>query len=201
MIDVSRERRQRDLGAEGQRSTVESKAGATQVTAGSTLTVRGENDAELSPISAPDEWEQWNVDRDRQVLAWNESSRYLPRSCMNIRPTSTRTGNWDYTPDYGYVWVPTAVGADWAPYSYGSWLWIRGSYVWVDYDPWGWAPSHYGRWVFAGSRWCWVPPAVGVRLLGAGLCGLGGDFQLMLPGCRSRPVRSITGTATTAREA
>ena len=129
----------------------ESRAGATQVTAGNTLTIRGETDAELSPISPPDEWEQWNVDRDRQVLAWNESSRYLPDELHEYSSDFDQNGRWDYVPDYGYGWFPTVVAADWAPYSYGSWLWIRGNYVWVDYDPWGWAPSHYGRWVFAGS--------------------------------------------------
>jgi hypothetical protein len=150
---------------------VESRAGATQVTAGNTLTIRGETDAEISPINAPDEWEQWNVDRDRTVLAWSESSRYLPDELHEYSADFDQNGRWDYVPDYGYAWFPTVVAVDWAPYSYGSWLWIRGNYVWVDYHSWGWAPSHYGRWVFAGLRWCWVPPAVGSVYWGPGYVG------------------------------
>ena len=150
---------------------VESRAGATQVTAGNTLTIRGETDAEISPIDAPDEWEQWNVDRDRTVLAWNESSRYLPEELHEYTADFDQNGRWDYVPDYGYAWFPTVVAVDWAPYSYGSWLWIRGNYVWVDYHPWGWAPSHYGRWIFASSGWCWVPPAIGAVYWGPGYVG------------------------------
>ncbi len=150
----------------------ESRAGATTVTAGNTLTIRGENNAEISPISSPDEWEQWNMDRDAQASAWTESSRYLPDELHEYNSDFDQYGRWDYVSEYGYVWFPTVVTADWAPYSYGSWLWIRGNYVWVDYNPWGWAPSHYGRWVFVGSRgWCWVPPAVGAAYWGPGYVG------------------------------
>jgi hypothetical protein len=139
----------------------ESPAGATTVTAGNTLTI-GENGAQLSPIGPPDEWEQWNMDRDREVSAWTESSRYLPNELDEYASDFNEYGRWEYDPEYGYVWFPTVVSRDWTPYSYGNWVWIRGNYVWIDYDPWGWAPSHYGRWIFSGSRgWCWVPPAAG----------------------------------------
>ncbi len=150
----------------------ESRAGSTSVSAGNTLTIRGESNAEISPISAPDEWEQWNMDRDGQLSAWSESSRYLPEELHEYSSDLDENGRWDYVPDYGYAWFPAAVAADWSPYSYGSWVWIRGNYVWVDYDPWGWAPSHYGRWVFVGSRgWCWVPPAIGAVYWGPGYVG------------------------------
>ena len=56
----------------------ESRAGATRVSAGNTLTIRGEDNADLAPVSSPDEWERWNMDRDRRLTAWGESSRYLP---------------------------------------------------------------------------------------------------------------------------
>ncbi len=49
--------------------------------------------------------------------------------------------------------------SEWSPYRYGRWAWIRGSYVWIGYEPWGWAPYHYGRWVHhRQAGWCWVPP-------------------------------------------
>ena len=150
----------------------ESRAGATRVSAGNTLTIRSENNAEIAPIGSPDAWERWNTDRDRQLTAWGESSRYLPDELHEYTSDFDQNGQWDYTGDYGYVWAPTAVPAGWAPYSYGSWVWIRGSYVWIDYDPWGWAPCHYGRWVFIGGRgWRWVPPAIGAVYWGPGYVG------------------------------
>ena len=150
----------------------ESKAGATRVSAGSTLTIREDNSAEIAPISSPDEWEQWNMERDRRLAAWGDSSRYLPDELHEYASDFNDNGRWDYVGDYGYVWVPTVAVAGWAPYTMGSWIWIRGSYVWIDYDPWGWAPSHYGRWVFLASRgWCWVPPAVGAVYWGPGYVG------------------------------
>ncbi len=139
----------------------ESRAGATTVSAGSTLTIRNENSAELSPISPPDQWEQWNIDRDQQVSAWTESSRYLPDELHEYSSDFDQNGQWQYDSQYGYVWSPAAVGPDWSPYSYGSWVWIRNDYVWIDYAPWGWAPFHYGRWVLVGGAWCWVPPVMG----------------------------------------
>ena len=150
----------------------ESKAGATRVSAGSTLTIREDNSAELAPISSPDEWERWNMERDQRLAAWGDSSRYLPDELHEYASDFNDNGRWDYVGDYGYVWVPTVAVAGWAPYTVGSWIWIRGSYVWIDYDPWGWAPSHYGRWVFLASRgWCWVPPAVGAVYWGPGYVG------------------------------
>ena len=69
-----------------------------------------------------------------------------------------RYGAWEQSPDYGAVWVPTVVVADWAPYRYGRWVWsARWGYTWVDDMPWGFAPFHYGRWAYWRDRWCWVP--------------------------------------------
>ena len=75
--------------------------------------------------------------------------------------------------EYGYVWTPTVVvSAGWAPYRVGRWVWIRGDYVWVSYEPWGWAPYHYGRWAFISTiGWCWVPPARGAVYWGPGFVG------------------------------
>ncbi len=152
--------------------TTESRAGATRVGAGSTLTVRGEQDAELSPIGTPDAWEQWNTARDRELTAWGESARYLPDELQEYSGDFDSNGRWDYTTDYGYVWIPTVTAGSWAPYTMGRWVWIRGNYVWVAYDPWGWAPYHYGRWAYVAPRgWCWVPPAAGAVYWGPGYVG------------------------------
>ena len=172
MIDVSDADGETEVSVLKGSVYAEGRAGSTRVTAGNTLTIRGENDAEVAPIGSPDDWERWNTDRDRQVTAWGESSRYLPDELHEYSSDFDRNGQWDYTGNYGYVWVPRAVPAGWAPYSYGSWIWIRGNYVWIDYNPWGWAPCHYGRWVFfAGRGWCWVPPAMGAAYWGPGYVG------------------------------
>jgi hypothetical protein len=80
------------------------------------------------------------------------------------------TGQWVYTSDYGWVWVPAGSATtmvDGVPYAelytpaYG-WTW----YV----SPWGFGPYHYGSWVVhpwrpVGWRGGWVAhPGVAVRL-------------------------------------
>ncbi len=150
----------------------ETRAGATRIGSGNTLTIRGDNSAELSPIGPPDEWERWNVDRDRIVTAWSESSRYLPDDLHEYSSDFDNNGRWEYVGDYGYVWNPTVVSVDWAPYTVGRWIWVRGNYVWVSYEPWGWVPFHYGRWGFVTSLgWCWVPPAPGAVYWAPGYVG------------------------------
>jgi hypothetical protein len=67
-------------------------------------------------------------------------------------------------PEYGSVWVPAGVAADWAPYTTGRWIWDpRFGWSWVDTAPWGWAPYHYGRWVHVNHVWAWAPGPVVVR--------------------------------------
>ncbi len=153
-------------------ASVENRTGATRVTAGNTLTVRGEINAELAPIGAPDDWERWNRERDSRVAAWGESARYLPDELHEYASDFDGNGRWYYTSEYGYVWTPLVTAASWAPYTYGSWVWIRGNYVWVDYHPWGWAPCHYGRWTFIASfGWSWIPPPFGAVYWGPGYVG------------------------------
>ena len=73
-------------------------------------------------------------------------------------------GSWNDAPEYGHVWYPNNVGADWAPYHDGRWTWVEPwGWTWVDDAPWGFAPFHYGRWVYNESRWGWVPGPVDVR--------------------------------------
>jgi hypothetical protein len=69
-----------------------------------------------------------------------------------------RYGQWDQAPQYGAVWYPQSVAADWAPYRYGHWAYVAPwGWTWVDDAPWGFTPFHYGRWVQVGHRWAWVP--------------------------------------------
>jgi hypothetical protein len=67
-------------------------------------------------------------------------------------------GQWATAPNYGTVWYPQSVAADWAPYREGHWAWIEPwGWNWVDDEPWGFAPFHYGRWARIEDRWAWVP--------------------------------------------
>jgi hypothetical protein len=71
-----------------------------------------------------------------------------------------RYGRWQATSDYGQVWYPNDVPADWAPYRDGHWAYVGPwGWTWVDQAPWGFAPFHYGRWVSYGGRWGWVAAA------------------------------------------
>ncbi|HJU17665.1 MAG TPA: DUF6600 domain-containing protein, partial [Stellaceae bacterium] len=67
-------------------------------------------------------------------------------------------GNWEKSAEYGEVWYPDGLPANWAPYRYGHWQRIAPwGWTWIDDQPWGFAPSHYGRWALIGKRWGWVP--------------------------------------------
>lgn len=86
------------------------------------------------------------------------SDRYLPSNLDAYASDLDANGEWVDTSDYGYVWRPIYVSADWAPYTYGRWCYNPWGMTWVPYEPWGWAPFHYGRWVFSvGFGWGWCP--------------------------------------------
>jgi len=129
----------------------------------------------LTAIAPPDQWEQWNKQRDRDLgLALSApTSAYLPDELSAYYYDFERNGRWTYEPEYGYVWMPTTiVERDWSPYRMGRWVWMHGDYVWISYESWGWVPHHYGRWAFIQSTgWCWIPPARGAVYWGPGFVG------------------------------
>lgn len=152
---------------------VETRRGKTRVPAGNELRLTANEEAEIAPIGAPDQWEAWNRGRDRVLAQTAESHRYVPDELDDYAADLDANGRWYYAGEYGYVWSPrVSVTVDWAPYRLGRWVWVRGSYVWISYEPWGWAPYHYGRWVFVSRiGWCWVPPPRGAVHWGPGYVG------------------------------
>jgi hypothetical protein len=137
----------------------EGRAGKTRVNAGRTLTLGEDREAELAPIGRPDDWQNWNVERDRRFASRGDSYRYLPEELRAYSSDLDENGRWVQVPEYGYVWTLRAVSADWAPYRMGRWMWRGGDYVWISSEPWGWTPYHYGRWAYAPRiGWFWVPP-------------------------------------------
>jgi hypothetical protein len=105
-----------------------------------------------------DSFADWNADRDRAEPS-PMAQRYVSPE-MTGEQDLDGYGRWEQSPDYGAIWVPTAVAADWAPYSAGHWAWVRPwGWTWIDDAPWGFAPFHYGRWVHVHNNWCWTPGA------------------------------------------
>ncbi len=141
---------------------VEAPKGSTRITRGNMISIGPEDYAQISPLGISGEWIKWNQSRDYQLSRAISSSRYLPPELQGYSSDFDQYGRWTYVRDYGYVWNPTIVISGWAPYRQGRWLWMRGDYVWISYEPWGWAPYHYGRWAFrVGIGWFWVPPVRG----------------------------------------
>jgi hypothetical protein len=104
----------------------------------------------------PDEFDRWASDRDRR---WdNSASRRFVSTDMIGYEDLDANGTWRRVPDYGNVWIPNRVPANWAPYHDGHWAWVEPwGWTWIDDAPWGFAPSHYGRWAHLQSGWAWVP--------------------------------------------
>ena len=112
----------------------------------------------LRPVN--DAFAAWSNERDRR-FAGNVADRYVSPEMTGAAELDAY-GRWEQNPDYGSIWIPTAVAVDWAPYSHGHWTWMRPwGWTWVDDAPWGFAPFHYGRWVYVRNNWCWSP---GVRV-------------------------------------
>jgi len=135
--------------------------GIGEVKAGEMATVRGAGaDAKykITPAPARDDWDQWNIDRDRMIHnanSWRHTNKYYVGS-----EDLDANGKWEDAPDYGQVWVPNEPDG-WAPYRDGNWVWEPYyGWTWVGYEPWGWAPYHYGRWMSYGGAWAWWPGPV-----------------------------------------
>ena len=114
------------------------------------------NSAIPASLGAPDAFDDWTFERDREYEQ-AASQQYVPEDMPGTEDLD-ENGDWQNTPDYGYVWVPSAVAVGWAPYSYGHWAWVSPwGWTWVDDAPWGFAPFHYGGWARWRNLWCWVP--------------------------------------------
>jgi hypothetical protein len=151
---------------------VEGNGSRTKVRAGEHIALE-EGHSELLPLNPADNWEFWNVDRDRTQARSVRMDSYLPDELRGHAAELDTNGTWERVPEYGMVWRPTVILADdWAPYRSGRWIWKGDDYVWVSYENWGWVPYHYGRWaVVSGIGWCWVPPSRGDVYWGPGYVG------------------------------
>jgi hypothetical protein len=134
-----------------------------KVTAGKRIDITADN-FRSSQVRA-DAFDEWANVRDKPGMASTRSAalRYVSPETTGAEELD-QYGDWRETEEYGPVWSPRMVGADWAPYRDGRWTWVAPwGWTWIDNAPWGYAPSHYGRWVMIGSRWCWAPGQVVAR--------------------------------------
>jgi hypothetical protein len=141
-------------------------AGGGEVTlrTGEAMHIDGVDEPEYDVFALPlaDSWDRWVDSRERRrrsIVSYDFASEdILGASDLDSY------GRWEETPEYGHVWFPANVAADWTPYRAGHWMWQDPwGWTWVSSEPWGWAPYHYGRWAVRASRWCWVPVAHNVR--------------------------------------
>lgn len=125
------------------------------VSAGHSATLR-DNAPPLLAQAIARPLDDWALERER-LLNPQETVRYVS-SEMTGHQDLDRYGQWGSDPNYGAIWYPRATAADWAPYRYGHWSYVRPwGWTWVDEQPWGFAPFHYGRWVRVRDRWGWCP--------------------------------------------
>ncbi len=157
-IDVGADRQRTLLVVREGEALAQVAAGLQQVLPGQTATITGTDTvyADVRNGVALDGFDTWVADRDRRYER-NRSTAYVSRQMVGYADLDEH-GSWQTYPDYGPVWFPTTVAADWAPYRNGYWTTV-GAYgpTWVDYAPWGYAPFHYGRWAYVGGRWGWCP--------------------------------------------
>jgi len=107
--------------------------------------------------AADDGFDRWNQDRT-SIVHRPYARRYLPNELEDFEGELDEYGDWRYTDEFGYVWMPSAMESGWRPYSWGRWLWLNSSWCWLPYEPWGWSTFHYGYWHWGtGMGWYWIP--------------------------------------------
>lgn len=110
---------------------------------------------QIQPLIARDHLYQWCSNHIPAASAVSEkhvSENVIGSADLNLY------GTWKPHAQYGTIWYPTNVSADWAPYREGYWVWCDAlGWTWVGGESWGFAPYHYGRWLYVDNGWCWVP--------------------------------------------
>lgn len=102
------------------------------------------------------DFDNWAESRNPRV-AVSSRERRVPIQVTGYQDLD-RYGSWESDPEYGEVWYPEDISANWAPYREGYWSYVEPwGWTWIDDEPWGFAPYHYGRWVHRHHRWGWYP--------------------------------------------
>jgi len=107
-----------------------------------------------------DDFDGWEASRDARIET-AVSYQHVDEAIYGAEDLD-QYGTWEYDDEYGQLWRPTDVSADWSPYTDGRWSYVQPwGWSWIDYAPWGWAPFHYGRWLYRNSYWYWAPGPLG----------------------------------------
>lgn len=105
-----------------------------------------------------DELNEWSKQRDDSLRTYAAANHYTQSPYQYGASDLNYYGQYTEDPEYGSVWQPNGVGADWDPFSNGYYADCGIGPTWVSSYPWGWMPYRYGRWVFINARgWFWQP--------------------------------------------
>ncbi len=138
-------------------ASLETASGPVRIRAGQSIVVWGEGrPAYAFEDASPTDFDGWALARDERWIE-RRAPEYVSYEMTGYEDLDA-WGAWAEDPVYGVVWFPNRVAADWAPYRYGRWVYVRPwGWTWIDAEPWGYAPFHYGRWAHIGGRWAWCP--------------------------------------------
>ncbi|UCV03609.1 DUF6600 domain-containing protein [Dechloromonas denitrificans] len=153
-IDVLDDRS--ELSVQAGQANIDYRGRLTPVAAGQRASLAGAGQVRLEADLDPDAFDNWVAERENATMARVARRHVAPQ--MTGYQDLDAYGDWQPAAEYGSVWYPRSVAADWAPYRFGRWAWVAPwGWTWIDQSPWGFAPFHYGRWVIIGGRWGWVP--------------------------------------------
>jgi hypothetical protein len=156
-IDVTPDREHTHVVVREGEVEIQTASALQQVLPGQSADVDGPNPqyATVQNGIGIDGFDSWVADRDRYYRV--STTSYVSPQMVGAADLS-QYGSWTQNAEYGAVWYPNDVPADWAPYRNGYWVDV-GAWgpTWVDYAPWGYAPFHYGRWAYISGRWGWCP--------------------------------------------
>ena len=160
-IEAAHDRNETRIAVFAGRARFDNGSAQIAVEPGRMLVVRGTSTPSFKVESASETtFDRWAEARDQR---WDDTHRRYAADRF-ISPQMTgyedldANGDWIDDREYGRVWSPRFTAADWAPYRYGAWSYVRPwGWTWIDDASWGFAPFHYGRWVQIRARWCWWP--------------------------------------------
>jgi hypothetical protein len=139
---------------------VNSRGGRALVRAGEYAAVTSDADIEVETAGAPRDAFARFVGERRERADRRNVTRYVDSDYSYDADAASfdDNGSWTYVSALGSnVWRPS-VGAEWTPYSLGTWRWTPAGLTWVSYEAWGWLPYHYGTWAYdTALGWYWVP--------------------------------------------
>jgi hypothetical protein len=137
-------------------ASVEHAGGRLQVAAGNKALLFADGSMRVASADRVDAFDHWVGERENLTLA-SQARRHVSPYMTGYQDLDGH-GDWQAHGEYGSVWYPRAIAADWAPYRFGRWAWVAPwGWTWIDAAPWGFAPFHYGRWLQIHGRWAWIP--------------------------------------------